>query len=138
MTDTYIKMCAAATEIQELWQPKPGDWLIDKLTPDEPPQLYVGLVDMDKGNGVWHYISDSTGIARHGSFPKESYVWLPTIEDMVDLTTEVLHCTISTWEDNVVISCGGLSFSGEELEDVFLKVTMHLVYGIYWNGEEWE
>lgn len=122
MTDTFIAMCAAATEIQAAWKPKAGDWISNN---GASPFLWCG---------------EPIGQAK-------DYIWCPRIEDMVGMIgVERLEKTYSiefSWTEETTIimyahadqNMDSYDWRAESdsLESVWLQYVMYKLYDKKWR-----
>lgn len=129
--EQYTKMCRAATEIQEAWEPKEGD-MTYVLRANQQLRLSVADIEM-----VPIY---------------NDYVWLPRIEDLVVMLTPAdigpYHPYDAGASYNVIRAIYGWSSDrgavfwkrtrGMSLVEIYLCFVMHARHDKWWDGTEWE
>jgi hypothetical protein len=134
--DIYIKMCKAATEIQEAWEPNPKDLYIDAFDDEKKKLVYNTTKEKIMGwNGI---------------------IWLPRIEDLMEMVLPehmaelVPHTTISTTFDfNRIMSLEkwlGRSHEGPykhniltfNANELWLCFVMDILFNKSWSGMTWE
>ena len=107
-SETYIKMCEKAVEIQKIWNPTFGDWLQDE---------YISIVSDEE-------------LARENK--KKNDVWLPRQDQL----QEMVGCNPGNWIIwmDKFISDREYFYT---LEQTWLAFVMKKKYGKIWNGEDW-
>ena len=158
-TETYIKMCSKAEEIQGQWQPQIGDyvggeWFIDN--DDTIGLCYKGIIKRLNPEGK----SDCVDTGGNIFWCIKSHIWLPRqdqLQEMVDeedktlvgsyegvLLDRFVHfCYLITakdidsgfvhekWEKKrVVASC-------RSMEQLWLAFVRSEKYNKVWDGENW-
>jgi len=138
----YIEMCRKAVEIQELWEPKKGDFFL--LNPYDPLHKRFAIMVLgchwEKCQGCSHEISD------------EKCVWLPRqdqLQEMVDWESRGENGTfyqIEALKDWASREINDMKYSNSDeafndkydtFEKVWLAFVMHEKYGKKWSGGEW-
>lgn len=114
-TETYIKMCEGAEEIQRVWakRNKDTDLAAHKGTHD----ICVILAE--------HFSGGET----------DKYIWLPRqdqLQDMVELSLDVMNYSFYVFS----MAVGALN-KFTSMEQLWLAFVMKEKYGKVWNGENW-
>ena len=141
ITETYIKM-ADCEEIQGLWKPSEGDWVIERRylgLPAYPSVLLGGLRD-----GTFIV---AVGWEENDYLDEEGAIWLPTqsqLQKMVSRNEQENGTSLSMrlWE--WIMNYDGSSpiytskhFELWSMEQLWLAFVMKEKYNKVWNGEEW-
>ena len=133
----YIRMCAAAREVQAQWRQQYGDFFADD---SGRVQCWIPAhrqsERVKQGFGV-RCIGDVVHLKR--------YVWLPRMDQLMELAQEAgrhfesITAEFHTWckipYPNSTSTPGKL-FAGN-VERVWLVFLMHKNYGKVWQGSEW-
>jgi len=139
-SETFIKQCEKAEEIQEAWKPQYGDyiggqWFID--TEDNIGLTQLGI--------VLSYDADKKLLNTGGAilWSKETNFWLPRqdqLQAMVDwkdydisIDWHSLPCKFY-WAKDPLETQG---VDGGSMEQLWLAFVMQERYSKIWNGEEW-
>ena len=106
-SEQYINMCRRAKELQEMWEPEPGDFY--KLP--------------------GHFI---TCIVLKNSLIDMDAIWLPRIDQCIDM-----DCSQDTdfFIDCIKMEDRLEPHASAEMKG--LAVVMKTIYKKYWNGEDW-
>lgn len=120
----YIEMCRKATEIQELWKPKKGDWFL----PGENMNIRLCIRDgglLDQLNSLWMK-KDSTWLLRQDQLQgmikksnKPVIIQLHFFKTWVYGQHEDYIQILSTWEQ------------------LWFAFVMHEKYNKKWDGKKW-
>lgn len=124
----YINMCRKAKELQEMWEPKEGDWFIpckDIGQYDIPSIGILGTIHAEYiplSNEFQHeYGSNVFGFMR-----RKNIVWLPRIDQYLQmLSDEKIDFGLSNYT------------RGDSVEIVCLKLLMSNKYNKSWDGDDW-
>lgn len=127
-TETYVKMCQKAEEIQAEWKPQDGDWTYGSPFEDgtNPRVECFALFDLDD----WEW-------------KLNPHIWLPRqdqLQEMVCVKFKVmaeavqwLYSEIAPWPKEP--SEYYRSFTS--FEQIWLAFVMKEKYHKTWNGEDW-
>ena len=148
-SETYIKMCEKAEEIQRLWEPKFGDFVYG--VPDANGELGVSVVlDTD----YFDYVEEKiirVAVADIGNewelsyewFEKEKLTWLPTQHQLQDLVSKINpkpkfwnttnYLLGRLWRFVKRHRCRYSSF-----EELWLAFVMYKLYNKLWNADKHE
>jgi hypothetical protein len=146
-SETYVKMCEKAVEIQGEWKPTPGDFIYRKfnLFGEKIDREIWSEDELSEINIIWwksvvdgfYACTNEKGESRTYKHPadmvRETSVWLPRqdqLQEMVHFTNphEML--------DRFDMFRG--DFEGEfTMEQLWLAFVMKEKYGKTWNGEDW-
>lgn len=122
----YINMCKKATELQEMWEPKEGDYVYIKRVGDSSGHVKcIGFFNLN--SGYLFYKDEEKVVIRENM---DTVVWLPRDDQLIERST--LH-----WSD--IIDYCGLEHSDYKLsfEIALLKIVMYKVFNKVWNVEDW-
>lgn len=121
-SETYIKMCEKAEELQEQWQPNAGDYIGQRGT------HYIDFIAPER-----LLVADSLTNIKEIAFwlPRQDQLWkmLPT------LWSYILH--YHGPQLGYCLCADRVKWSGRELESVLLQACLFLIYRKRWNGKEW-
>ena len=143
MNELYIRMCQEAHEIQESWEPKPGDRILREW-PAEPTIL---VRDMKYDDHYWVYTNTKyggSGVITMNDMIKNSTLWLPRQEDLQELFRHkngnpdeywILKSFLVWFSHLTPTACPDREVS---ITQLWLQYVMETVYGKVWNGESWE
>jgi hypothetical protein len=114
VSEEYIKMCEKATEIQEQWKPKAGDYASN-------PQEDWGIV------------------VYPAEVKKESETWLPRQDQLQDMFTDRVAPHFEMRILCVWIEELGIAYYGQfkTHEQYWLVYVMYVLHNKVWNGEDW-
>lgn len=151
MNTKYIKMCEKAEEIQQFWDPIPGDWCIDKFRSR-----------LNKKDGltlcIWFNLFNNTlctillGTRGMDYNKKEKFFWLPALNQLINFIPINCNCnvkwihkltSINNYSEHLISIEENIYFENKcsdcssTLEEVILKMVMELLYKKIWNGEDW-
>jgi len=136
-SETYIKMCEKAEEIQESWKPKEGDWCIDM------GDLWILMPNAE------HKICTVT--PAYVEMVKENDTWLPSQDDLQKMVIGK-GILSGDWLDvleHFVMDEGGLFdfFDAhrvdetynyvKSMEQLWLSFVMKKRYNKVWSNNEW-
>lgn len=113
----YIEMCRKAAEIQEVWEPKDGDF----STGDFSTGVGSVIVQMPS---KWSW--------------KPKVIWLPRqdqLQDMVDWSGYGYKVSTICYQIDEFYEKGGIVWGS--MEQLWLAFVMHEKYGKKWNGGDW-
>lgn len=118
----YIDMCRKATELQEMWEPKEGDWFV----------LY------DEIETIGGYSEDLHPIDYREEFPisKKNCVWLPRIDQYCDIVPMEWGLFAEKCSELCQLKEHGL-YKYPTFEKAAIAVVMKNMYRKNWNGEDW-
>ena len=109
-TPEYIEMCRKATEIQELWEPKVGDW-----TPAGCCDLII-------------YTN-----------PKGKFTFLPRQDQLQEMVPNFnIYGTTERFSQWVRKDAYCQDVKWLSMEQLWLAFVMHEKYGKKWDGKDWE
>ena len=116
-SETYIKMCEKAEEIQRLWEPKFGDYIYSKA--HKSVTIYPILPETEK------------------LYRKTDFIWLPTQKQLQD----ILH----SGKTIIPIPCLEWQYIATEIwviknsfEELWLAFVMYKLYNKQWNADKQE
>ena len=149
MNENYMKMCREAVEIQESWEPKPGDYFYSEYSDEDKKWVKENWTHRKDPNGMLAHVSDSldfmdsnNGMATRGY--KEKCEWLPRQEDLQDLCANevtrgaegLIRKIASFTEQNHVIPMFSRS---EQITAQWLRYAMQLLFNKKWDSieEKW-
>ena len=133
----YIKMCGKAEEIQKLWKPFNGCYIIQKDYEQFPVELRQPI--------VLHFCNDSILV----SFDKSLFIWLLRQDQLQEIYRDIrrdnvtgvgqetLYSTIVSfylWIKNNFIEYAGQFLSMEQL---WLAFVMEEKFNKVWDGKKW-
>jgi len=126
ITDQYIEMCRKAGELQDGWDPKPGDRFlwdgdIRYYTRDTSIQDYY-VYTTDKFGGTW--------VGTQTDFEKKRFVWIPYQEQIQDLLGGDTFLPGPGWNPN-----SSVWQEAENWDECWLM--MYIKCGKRWNGHEY-
>jgi len=111
-SETYIKMCREAREIQESWECEIGDWYINRticvVCDHDPTDDSIWLPRQDQ-------LQEMVGVK------KLTWGWIPFLR----------FCVTGDWTINKY------SLLFESMEQLWLAFVMKEKYNKTWNGETW-
>lgn len=123
----YINMCRQAKELQEMWEPKEGDWFIPRKDIGQYDIPSIGILGtihaeyIPLSNEFQHeYGSNVFGFMR-----RKNIVWLPRIDQLI---------VLSGLKWNEFLSNG---FYVGTFEQSCIQIVMEIKYNKKWNGEDW-
>lgn len=135
-SETYIKMCQKAVEIQKEWKVEKGDWyiLVEEKIDKCVNSIKKGVPEC-VGLITFPYNEEEIGILDgyddRDFFKRTDFVWLPRqdqLQEMINVPDKVnLLYRLVEYAD-------GWSCSWEQLWLVFV---VHEKYHKKWNGENW-
>ena len=124
----YVKMCEKAVEIQELWEPKEGDFV-------------YGSDGISVLKGRWFYKNLSLFTEIYGDnvcdFEKSDCVWLPRQDQLQDIIGDFDECLrqIDRWG---CMSSIGFDYQyTTSMEQLWIGIVMKEKYNKVWNGNDW-
>jgi len=139
-SETYIKLCEQATEIQKIWGYRKGDWYSDKYYKNWGATVIDSdIEDAYIGDHFVYKKSVITDLERDGA------IWLPRqdqLQGMIVLNYgRELHFALRFNPDNtyMVWECdaGQYECYGTSAEQLWLAFVMKEKYGKVWNGGDW-
>ncbi len=130
-SDEYLRKCTEAKAIQEMWEPKDGDFFVSLKS--ERPRCKVCVL------GDWETRS-------HIAENRDAFIWLPRLDQlqsMVDWTHWEFRITKRRkFEMHYTDSSGTTvgSVLGESMEQIWIAFVMMVKYGKEWKEEraQWE
>jgi hypothetical protein len=122
ISETYIKMAREAKEIQEGWEPKPGDKVYNNT---------FGFSHLPN-----EFVEDVI---------RDMYLWLPRQEDLQELYLNGLEEPISeimafiNFKDWVLLTriIGNGGWENGNLTELWLSFVMETCYHKHWDGKTW-
>ncbi len=140
ISETYIKMCEKAKEIQDL------SFMFD---PDDE-----NINNLSACSGHHRVINDSDEFAQHFIKDKETVIWIPRQDQLQEIAfshikTYLMHdkpLSLIKWifdytwdyQDGGTPQYKGEKFKNcSSLEQIWLMYVMETKYSKIWNGEEW-
>ena len=137
-TERYIKMCQEAKEIQESWKKQIGDYVAFPVGEDYALCIISDVDDRPPRKITVAHLGTLSGKpVLFSARPIGSAIWLPTIEQLIELyygTANVRASEIATDLDCFVNP--DWTF---DLKETLLRMIMDLKYNKLWNNdkEEW-
>jgi hypothetical protein len=139
-SETYIKMCEKATEIQTIWEVQGGDWYVDLIT-------FVGerFVEIIGGHSPkWEYDEEEYNYLSK----KTRSFWLPRQDQLQEMfiqhwykeEMEKFHaiCFIQMMKEWIInYASRGHPTKFPTLEQFYLVLCMDTICNKTWNGEDW-
>ena len=134
--NVYIKMSQRATEIQEAWKPKDGDVVCDSGG-------IIGIISRHDDRSI-----QLTRWKRFERYPLSEVVWLPRIEDLIEIHRNQLkvrgdlktYLQFASWfDDNVwdkLVEDEPISVPTHDLTTIWLVFVMETCYQKQWNTNE--
>jgi hypothetical protein len=151
MNKNYIKMCRKAKEIQELWEPKPGDLFYEEYSEKDKKFSKEHWPDADDHNGSFHHVSDSLDFMndsdnRYSNQLKESCSWYPRQEYLEKITSDKLGLTTfgltevfyNYFKEKCAIPTINRLNANENLTTTWTHFFMEICYGKRWDSEKEE
>jgi len=131
----YIKMCRKAEEVQELWEPIPGDFAYDIRYKDP-----IIIINYDKNTYIYGFnlvneLEFEECVLYFNS--ENDLIWLPRqdqLQDMVYKTSDHPYTLIAQFFDFVHTDDMPMKTSMEQL---WLRYVMHEKFNKVWDGKEW-
>ena len=118
----YISMCRKATELQEMWKPKEGDWFYDSVEIRTiGDSFYLG-----KWNGIHEIYNRPMWNGKDK--PLDTTIWLPRIDQLIDMMGNDLRP-----DEGFTMTIQNRMTTEQELLNEHYKNTCHKS----WNGEDW-
>ena len=135
--EVFINMFEKAEELQKLWEPKRGDIVYDVAN----NRNIWRSID-------WHVITTAFTIAEGNRFhvdmyqdicKKEDYIWLPTQNQLQQLTgIESIPTLLSQFNEFVFGNVEYATQFIDSCEKLWLAFVMKKRYNKTWNGRKWE
>ena len=144
MNKNYIKMCIQADEIQELWEPKPGDLFYEEYSEKNKQFSKEHWLDADDHNGSFYHVSDSLDFingshSRYSKQLKEKCVYCPSQEDLqeiafreIGLTTDLILGMLIDYYNEEYMG------DGNDLTSLWLCFVMEKCFKKRWDSEKEE
>jgi len=166
-SETYIKMCEKAEEIQKGWQPSVGDWFLhdyhgttrfgeleDTFWPDKEQWERIECLTYKPSIGDYIEVSQPDG--RHNvyvtsSLLKDRHIWLPRQDQLQEMVLgkvtkqfdfvsdlQALCFNFREWSQKDDAD-SWIDFRNEftSMEQLWLAFVMKEKYGKVWDGSEW-
>jgi len=137
-SETYIKMCEEAEEIQKVWHPKRGDFAYWKANIENPKLVLI----YDIRDELLCTISFNEG--TYHALTREKLIWLPRQEQLQDMLDEdyFYHAFILNEPNSIlrnIYSDDGIYSLFESGEEFWLAFVMYKLYNKRWdaNKQEW-
>ena len=123
----YINMCRKATELQETWKPKEGDWFYDSVEIRTiGDSFYLG-----KWNGIHEIYNRPTWNGKDK--PLDATIWLPRIDQLIELSGTpwdmMMHYCLTRVMER--------TFRESSAEKCIMNIVMKTNHKKFWNGEDW-
>jgi len=152
-SETYIKMCEKANEVQDAWKPEKGDFIYGNTLAYldlEGDKLFVygDWIELsDKyqtGWSAWDGPNNCKKCNEHGSDDDIDFipgVWLPRqdqLQEMIGSTDPFDSTTLDCWNsfrDWVIRQCECRGIKTHE--QYWLSFVMKEKYNKIWNGKDW-
>jgi hypothetical protein len=149
-SETYVKMCEKATEIQLNWKPAKGDfiWGNDYFR-EKPNSIFVygdWIEPDDEYQTGWsaydgpNPCSKCQTLVKHDTLDFFSDIWLPRQDQLQEMTQNKLypmHLTkdfyLFLWKGD-----GTVPHSDPTMEQLWLAFVMKEKYTKTWDGENWK
>ena len=132
----YIKQCEKATEIQELWEAKPADFVSIK-----PGVEFVDAVLHFVNQGTVYTLESFLMRKMKPDYIKERHIWLPRqdqLQEMVNLHNGNYNLGLQELHQFVEINCKDeTTWVFTSWEQAWLAFVMSERYSKKWNGEDW-
>jgi hypothetical protein len=135
-SETYIAMCAAATEVQQQWRQQYGDFYVDH---NRRLRCWLGVRDGSvkvKGN----YCVSAEGNVIHVS----RTVWLPRLDQLIEMAQVPGRRYENTTQDFFDWTKRTYAQTGQtpgkqldSLEKLWLAFVMQRNFGRLWKGSAW-
>ena len=134
-SETYIKMCEKAEEIQKVWHPKRGDFTYWKANIENPKLVLI----YDIRDELLCTISFNEG--TYHTLTKEKLIWLPRQGQLQDMLDEdyFYHAFILNEPNNIlqsIYSDDGIHGSFESGEEYWLAFIMYKLYNKQWDADK--
>ena len=140
-SETYVKMCEKAEEIQKKWKPKSGDYCFGKCVRhcgdlvSEPEVYRFAPLDDD----CW-YESIPVGWDYDKWEEKTDSIWLPTqdqFQQMVRPEKRSHWYLVELFANWCVAQKKDIPFAFYSMEQLWLAFVMKQRWNKSWNGENW-
>jgi len=144
-SETYIKMCEKAREIQAVWH-KQGKFISQQEARDggckEAVDYYIGLHLENGYDGSFYWDGGCVSCVdyEYESYYKETDVWLPRQDELQDMVIGEYYGLVSMMEQFYHWAIGELERSGfpkTSIEQLWLAFVMKENYNKVWDGENW-
>ena len=153
----YIEMCRKAVEVQELWEPKMGDYINRRYTlfgeeidsgiwNERDRNEVIILTWASSVEGYIHAITEegeTRTYATQNEGIKSTSIWLPRqdqLQDMIrnhhDCTRHNVRSAFYYWYKRDINKSGGVLETWTD-ERLWLAFVMHEKYGKKWDGNDW-
>lgn len=130
-SETYIKMCQKARELQRLWKCSGGDYFVDTVT--FPHEQFVEMVGGHSPK--WEYDDDEYSYPMH----QERSFWLPRQDQLQEMVKPRVFGDASQlirWAYSYHESMWR-QFQYESTEQFWLMFVMRENYRKLWSGQDW-
>jgi len=136
-SETYVKMCEKAEEIQKYWIPVPNDYAIDCITITNMRNLVTVQNDAE-----YPFLDVQLSTERQNEFRRRC-IWLPRQDQLQELLQQYW------WADKQPLNNISLLLqkfywwldetcpNNQSMEQLWLSFVMSKCYQKIWNGSEW-
>ena len=132
-SETYIKVCEKAEEIQEHWEPEKWDFFYIRSFKSVNPKLIWSMADFEDG---CIYTFDGWNKDR-------DYIWLPRqgqLQEMLIaiITSDSLNISAHLCKFVVANERYCNEYFNCSMEQLWLAFVMHELHQKKWTGTEWQ
>ncbi len=123
-SETYVKMCEKAGEIQQNWDRQKGDWYTDPFW------------NNTKQKDDWNiYVLESN--EQYLFQPR--FTWLPRQDQLQEMMKTFWDCTNENLRDGFIdfMHEKPLDWEMWTNEELWLALVMEVKFNKIWNGEDW-
>lgn len=153
MNETYIRMCREAVELQEAWEPKPGDLIYNpypSIHADYNVDILVNVKKTPSSNfhesefEIKRILLKEDDLSFHGTSKVESemdiktrFKWLPRQEDLQEIHNTTPALIKKFVDSNYLFFHDQQEHGFEDWDLIWLCYVMYIVYDKTWNGTTW-
>lgn len=138
-SEIRIKMCEMATEIQDSWVPKVGDWFYKR----DGMGFGLWLIANIRADGVLECAGERMNqapfIGKLVPFmTPEYYIWLPCQDRLQEMLRDLFsnrHLPALVEKFALFTKFGGSKFTS--MEQLWLGFTMYENHGKVWKSDDW-
>ncbi len=132
-SETYVKMCEKAKEIQEVWKPEICDRVATKIQLVPNPEYMPFIIGFNL-----RAVLLSMGATIQIEVLKELCIWLPRqdqLQKMVELS--LLNLLVSFYKFVELKKAPSYAAGFTSMEQLWLAFVMKEKYGKVWDSENW-
>ena len=133
-----IKMCDCP-QIQNRWEPKMYDYVIDRLIGIQHIIIYPCNTLFTTDTNTWY----SHKLENDKDMVQEDLIWLPRLDQLLEMLGTKYMWELCNEEERYSIIIGEtdefavMAFQGHTPEQAVLQGVMHELHGLKWDGKGW-